>query len=53
MRGMLTTGMVGDALALGANVASRARTTGAALALARMTPALLRSTARRLVRAAR
>lgn len=53
IRGMLAMGMLGEALALGARMASRARTGTDVAALARLTPALLRTTARRLVRSVR
>lgn len=53
IRGMLTMGMLGEALALGAGVASRARTGTEMAALARLAPAILRTTARRLVRSVR
>lgn len=51
MRGMLTMGMLGEALALGAGLASRARTGAEVAALTRMAPAVLRTTARTAVRA--
>lgn len=52
-RGMLTMGMLGEALALGASVASRARTAAEIVAVARLAPAVLRTTARRAVRSIR
>lgn len=53
MRGMLTMGMLGQALALGAGVATRARTGHDVATLARLAPAVLRTTVRSLVRSVR
>lgn len=53
VRGMLAMGLVGDAVALGADLAARARTPAQLAAVARLAPALLRTTARNLVRSVR
>lgn len=53
MRGMLAMGLLGEALALGAGLAARARTAAELVAVARMAPAVLRTTARRAVRSVR
>jgi len=50
MRGMLAMGLVGDAVALGAGVAAHARSGPELLSVARMTPAILKSTARKVLR---
>gem|GEM_PF-1472154 len=53
MRGMLATGLLGDALKLGAGLAARARTGTELAALARATPVLLKAAAGRLIRRGR
>ena len=50
MRGMLGMGMLGDALKLGAHFAARSRTLAELAAVGTLTPAFLRTAARRLVR---
>jgi glycosyltransferase involved in cell wall biosynthesis len=53
MRGMLAMGLLSEALALGARVAGRARTGKEVAALARMAPAIVRTTLRSLLESRR